>query len=272
MHLPFLSSKPPIDEESIHWIFDVFAWALRNLNAEFFQQDTILVTPSNEHFPGRASSAEEMARLMFDRTRGYAGMSDWPISLAQPQAGSLSLELPLSHTGSGRLPPAGFSPFAVGYDPAMINNPEAMISGFAQLLAHHLGRQVSEPVPGGMENWPHITELLGVFLGFGVLFANTAYKAPRGGCGGGSCGPIGAERQVALSQYHINYALALFCELKNIPTKQVLPSMKSSLRGHFKQCRKELAKRSDALQKLREIKSNPISTTAQPQTGNLAFY
>jgi hypothetical protein len=137
------------------------------------------------------------------------------------------------------------------YDPRLLNNPEAMIAGFAQLLAHHLGLRAGVEPPGGMQNWPHVTEVIGVFLGFGLLFANTAYHAPRRSCGS-SCGTPTAEREAYLSQYDISYALALFCELKDIPNSAVLPQLKRSLRGFFKQCRRDIAGRSEALQRLRE--------------------
>ena len=56
-----LKPKACLDEESTLWLFDTFAWALRNLDARVFYDETILVTPSNQHFPGTEDSVHGMA-------------------------------------------------------------------------------------------------------------------------------------------------------------------------------------------------------------------
>ena len=258
------NTKPPLDEESVQWIFEVFTWGLQHLGRERFFDDTLLVTPDNKHFPGRASSIPEVAGLIFRRTVTYAGMSHWPLALREPGAAlpdqaprieipsPLRIGAPLEEDAGQLQVPAVVDGevLGIGYDPNQVNNPEAMIAGFVQVLAHYLGAAVPEDPPGGIQNWPQTTEVLGVFLGFGVLFANTAYKAPAGGCG--SCGGPPTQRQVYLSQYDVTYALALFCVLKSIPSKAVLGALRGSLRGYFKRCRKDIERRSEAVAGLRE--------------------
>lgn len=255
MFLKLFRTKPPLDEESIEWIFAVFAWALRNLNADFFYQDSVLVIPTNEHFPGRADSIHAMASLMFGQTAGYAGMSHWPVRLLEPGVGfpeqvpSISVPTNLRGSAPGSvLTREQEAAIPIGYDPKLLNNPEAMIAGFAQVLAHYLGSAVAEAPPGGVQNWPQATEVLGVFLGFGVLFADTAFNHRPSACG--SCGGPPAERQVFLSQFDVTYALALFSILKRIPQSEVTRHLKRSLRGYFKQCRRDVARRAAALQSL----------------------
>ena len=82
--------RPLLDETYAGWMFDVYAWALRNFDPVMFRDETLLVTPSNRHFPGRANSPEEMATLIFDRVVDYAGMRHWPLRLLPP--GSCVLE------------------------------------------------------------------------------------------------------------------------------------------------------------------------------------
>jgi len=253
------NSKPPLDEESVQWIVEVFAWGLQHLGRERFFDDTVLVTPDNKHFPGQASSIPEVAGLMFQRTVDYAGMSHWPLALREPGAAlpneAPRIEIPsplrigMATEKAAQLPAiSDASVLGIGYDPNQVSNPEAMIAGFVQVLAHYLGAAVPEDPPGGIQNWPQTTEVLGVFLGFGVLFANTAYHAPAGGCG--SCGGPPTERQVHLSQYDVTYALALFCVLKGIPNKAVLGALKGSLRGYFKRCRKDIERRPEMVARL----------------------
>lgn len=256
--MPFklFAAKPPLDEASIGWIFEVFAWALTHLDACYFYRDTILVTPTNEHFSGRASSTREMAALIFARTLEYAGMTHWPLLLNEPNAASLEappqvvLPAPLrAKANTLQLEKPESAKIPISYNPALARNPEAMIAGYAQVLAHYLGSTVNEPPPGGVQNWPQTTEVLGVFMGFGVLFANTAFNFKNRACG--SCSGPPAEREVYLSQFDITYALAIFCSLKSITNKQVFQYLKSSLKPHFKRCRKDVEKRTNSLTKLR---------------------
>ncbi len=266
MLLRLFAARPPLDEPSIRWIFDIFAWGLRHLDSAVFYRHTLLVTPSNAHFPGRASNAIELAGLMFDRTLAYAGMQHWPVRLLAPGAvlpGLLPGGFAPTPLRGGVAPVA--SPRAVipvGFDPALVRNPEAMIAGFAQVLAHHLGAAVRDTPPGGIENWAQTTEVLGVFLGFGLLFANTASATVSRSCGG--CGTVPAQREVYLSPFDITYALALFCVLKDIPNGQVLPHLKRSLRPHFKRCRRDVARRGEWLAPLRALPGEPAPGLGGP--------
>lgn len=237
----FLNRRPLLDETYAGWMFDVYAWALRNFDPVMFRNESVLVTPSNRHFPGTANSPDEMAHLIFDRVVAYAGMAHWPLKLLPPDscvlepatevrviAGARGSRAVAAETSSARL--------TLSYDPSHLNNPEAMIAVFAHTLAHYLGTSASEPPPGGAENWPHVTEILAVFLGFGLMFANTALVLPRGGCCGG---PV-VRRQAYVSQHDITYALAIFSVLKGLPKQDVLAHLKKSLRGHFKQALREI--------------------------------
>lgn len=251
------ASKPPLDEESIEWIFQVFAWALRNLDSGRFRDRAILVNPTNEHFPGRADSPHSMAELIFRATAEYAGIDHWPLRLLEPGQAlpdttvQVRLAAPLDKTmDSAPAPAPPVEPIPIAYDPALINNPEALIAGLAQTLAHHLGNAAGEAPPGGLRNWPQATEVLAVFLGFGLLLANTAFAFQARSCG--SCGPS-PQRQAFLSQYDITYALALFCTLKEIPTREALRHLKKSLRPHFKRCLRDIEGRDDELDGLRAL-------------------
>ena len=254
-----LDREPLLDETYAGWILDVYAWALRNFDPVMFRDETLLVTPSNEHFPGRANSPEEMARLIFERVVTYAGMRHWPLKLLPP--GSCALEPPAEvrvvagarGTRAVAVADAPSPSLTLSYDPEALNNPEAMIAVYAHTLAHYLGSSATEPPPGGAENWPQVTEILAVFLGFGLMFANTALILPRGGCCGG---PV-VRRQAYVSQHDITYALAIFAALKGLPQKTVLAHLKKSLRGHFKQAMREVTGRyQPRLQELQQYYAN----------------
>jgi len=238
---PFLKPPQLLDEITVQWMFDSFAWALRNFDARLFVDQTILVTPSNEHFPGRESSAEGMARLVFERVRLYAGMRHWPCRLVDEAAvEGLPLALPgdgltrsMAETEAAPLDAAQALP--VIYRPDQLRDPEVMIAHFAHTLAHYLGATAGEPPPGGEENWPHVTELLAVFMGFGVAMADSAHTAKIRSCG--SCSGPAVERENYLSQFDVTYALAIFCNLKDIPTREAGRTLRA--RSHsFSACGK----------------------------------
>jgi hypothetical protein len=81
-----LDRDPFLDETTANWMFDVYRWVLRNFDPLMFRDETILVTPPNAHFPGRANSSEAMAQLVFERVVSHAGMAHWPLLLLPPDS------------------------------------------------------------------------------------------------------------------------------------------------------------------------------------------
>ncbi len=245
------SRKPVLDEASVLWLFEVYAWCLSQFDAAEFSSGTTLVMPSNDYFPGREHSVQGIAELMFERVQYYAGMAHWPLQLMDhswcPSSPPISLEIDGSKRGEGGSTANVMHEqlLPVGYDPGLIGNPEALIAAFAHTLAQYLGATAKVPPPGGVQNWPHATEVLAVFLGFGVMFSNSAFAFKTNRCG--SCGGANAERGNYLSQYDITYALAIFCVLKQIRIHEVLPHLKKSLRGYFKMSMKDVQSREELL-------------------------
>jgi hypothetical protein len=256
-----LKARPVLDEASVEWMFDCFAWALRNFDARVFYDETILVTPSNEHFPGRGGSAQDMAQLIFEQVKDYAGVKHWPCRLVDddsvstlPAASSL---LPGPRRGRGDTVPAvvdGPQPLLIPYRADNLRDPEVLIANYAHVLAHYLASLGTELPPGGEQNWPHATELLAVFLGFGLMMANSAFTTKIRSCS--SCAAPAVERTNYLSQYDISYALAIFCAVKDISPKQVLPHLKKTLRPFYKKAYKEVMANPERFDSLKARSNN----------------
>ncbi len=244
---------------SVQWLFDVFEWALRNFPPAVFYRQTLLVLPTNEYFPGRVDSVQGMAELVFERVAEYAGMAHWPWQVVEKSHCHLDApqQIPAgaSQAFSGEASSLASHGHAlpVVYDRLLIGNPEALIAGFAHTLGQYLGYTAREVPPGGVDNWPQVTEVLADYLGFGLMFANSSFVFPSGGCG--SCGGS-VSRNSALSQWDHTYALALFTTLKNIPARKVKPHLKKSLRGHFQRCLSDIAGRPQ-LSRLKQFSSEP---------------
>lgn len=250
------------DEGTISWLFDTYRWALLNFDAEVFFDETVLVNPSNDHFPGTHSSIEGAATAIFAQVQALAGLKHWPCEIFDQNSCPVSEPPKITISGALRgskgIMPTDISAeqkLIITYNPADMGDPEVMIATYAHTLAHYLGSMSTQEPPGGLENWPYITEVLAVFLGFGVMFANSALKF-KGGCG--SCGSNFVDRDNYLSQYDVTYALAIFCQLKNIPTRTANKYLKKSLRGYFSQAMKHVARQPDQLTDLRQTTGHKV--------------
>lgn len=232
----FFNKAPLLPEESVDWLWQHFAWAMANFDREVFFNETILVLPTNKYFSGTMHSPAEMAQSVFDNVKKYAGMSHWACQVL-PYQQQCNIEQPKieiigalrGKTGQVVSNPQHYLP--VYYNPQQVNHPETMIANYAHTLAHYLCSMAQNPPPTDINNeWSHSTELVAIFMGFGIMFANSAFTF-KAGCS--SCTPAGGDRPAALSELEATYALAIFCSLKEIPAKKVKGFLKSHLRGFF---------------------------------------
>lgn len=250
------TKKPLLEEQSIEWMFDVFDWCLQNFSAEFFYQHTLLVLPNNDFFPGRVDSVQGMAELIFGQVSRYAGIAHWPTSVVDQNSCALTHVPNIKIIGAMRevgeqrdLTTPEVERLLIAYNSQQINNPEGMIASFAHIIAHYMGQMAKQSAPGGAELWPHATEMTAIFLGFGLMFANSAYTF-RGGCG--SCYNPQANRDAYLTEQQSTYALAIFSVLKGIPDSTVTRQLKSHLGGFYKKAVKDVQRRSGELDRLNQ--------------------
>jgi len=258
----FFKTKPVIDESSKEWIFDTFSWCITQLDGDFFQNNSELILPNNNFYPGSSTSVEEMAEAIFSNTLKYAGMTSWPIKLTaaetftQKPMPQLIFESRLrgekakvgTHTNStldtaisykvegDKLAPATPT-IDIAFHASQLNQPQDLIAYLVQIQAGILVNQHGVLPPGGKEALPQTIDLVACFMGFGVIFANTAYQF-KGGCG--SCNNQNLNRQSSLPELETVYALALFCVIKGIDIKQVKKELKSHLYKPFRQAHKEI--------------------------------
>lgn len=262
MIFSLFKTKPLVDEDSVTWLFDVYAWALANFDAHFFYQETTLVLPNNSHFPGRADSIDAMAQLILGQVATYAGVKHWPIEAVDADLCNLDQTPKIHLEGNIRTAVANSTDsqsvttqgLPIPYNPHQVNQPEGLIATYAHVLAHYLGQMAPQKPPGPAALWPQTTEVLAVYLGFGIMFANSAFTF-RGGCG--SCYNPQANRSAYLSELQSTYALAIFAVIKEIPPQQVTPHLKKYLRGSFKQMVKDIDARQIDTQRLLAYRTAP---------------
>jgi len=243
----FLWPELLISNESALWIIDCYRWALDNFDSDEFYKRAALIQPDNQFFPGDVSSVEEKAQNIFKHSLKYAGLEHWPIQLRhtnlqnQQRLMPFGLEKIERNSQSQALTEIINAPHTIdiSYNRQLTLKPEDLASHFSHMFAMHLLKEASQPPPGGIEYAVEASEVLAVFMGFGVLFANSAYTF-RGGCG--SCYNASANRQASLSENEILFALAVFCHLKKIDTKRANPGLKKHLKSSFTIARRQVEK------------------------------
>lgn len=267
----FFKAKPVIDEESKEWIFDTFLWCIDQLDGDFFKDNSELILPNNSFYPGSASSVEAMADKIFANTLKYAGMTSWPLQLVSadnfsqkpmPQlifesrlrgedanvsskinthiSSDVSSHISYKVEGEEITPTLAPSTptIDIAFHSSQLNQPQDLIAYLVQVQAGILVNQNGMLPPGGKEVLPQTIDLVACFMGFGVIFANTAYQF-KGGCG--SCNNQNLNRQSALPELETVYALALFCVIKGVDIKPVRKALKSHLTKPFRQAHKEIS-------------------------------
>lgn len=253
-------TKPIIDESSKEWIFDTFAWCIENLDKDFFKNNSELILPNNNFYPGSVSSVEEMSATIFSNTTKYTGLTSWPMRLVPAERFSqkpmprLMFESSLrgenakvssttlenfSYKIEGEATP---NTIDIAFHSSQLNQPQDLIAYLVQMQASILVNQYNinfpdNEAPGGKELLPQTIDLVACFMGFGVIFANTAYQF-KGGCG--SCNNRNLNRQAALPELETVYALALFCALKGSDIKPIKKALKSHLYKQFRQAHKDI--------------------------------
>jgi len=254
--------KPFVDADTKAWIFDTYSWALRNLSSDIFYGETVLVLPTNDFFPDKSSDSEELSLLIFERVKKYAGMDGWECELLSQEQDVNPVVSPTVVIHNSPKGPAGtFSiqkddlnknKATITYNQNQVKNPQMLIATFAHELSHYLGATIVEFPPGGEEAWEPATDLIAVFIGYGLFLANTAFTS-EAFTGIDSQG-WSTQTQGYLSENDLIYAISIFCILKKISISSVEPHLKKSLRSGFKKAMKEISKNKDDMEKLRSIK------------------
>ena len=245
--LNFFKIKPLLTDEDALWILSTFHWALAEFDSEEFFQRTQLIEPSDKFFPGAVDSHQAMASTVFSATLKYTGLSHWPIQLVHPAAFNsqppprlnIDFSRPIKRNSSTKSinPLPSELPLAITYNINQTLKPVDLNASFAHYISQHLVAQSQLVTIGGKKYFAEATEIVAVFMGFGILMENSAYTF-RGSCG--RCYNAHANRHASLSEDKMIFALAIFCRLKGIKSDSVNIHLKKYLRRYFKQAIKQI--------------------------------
>ena len=179
--LSLFAPRLPIDDDELDFQLATFKWLRRGF-PEFADRPLVLPTPA--FFPSLGGNGRAEPRGLFEDVRRQAGMADWPCELRvggsdRPiDAGNRHLlrhEGPHAPCGTFRVVDGLAGRHAViDYNPAMEADPAALVATFAHELGHYLMATTRGTPPGGWDLHELHTDLAAVFLGFGILLANSA--------------------------------------------------------------------------------------------------
>jgi len=252
--ISLFKQRPLIEQASADWIFESFEWALRCFDRHEFFKRSRLIQPTNDFFAGNVVSVHNKAENIYRHTLNYAGLDHWPFKLQKPelyqaipphQLALLGVERDSVNRNLSVI--NSETPIYISYNPQQTLKPEDLSSTFAHAMAQHLVVQSQQFPPGGLEYFAEGTEVLAIFMGFGVMFANSAYTF-RGGCG--SCYNGQSNRQATLSEDEVIFSLALYCRLKQISTSEATRHLKKYLKNSFKRALKQIDSQKQSLEKL----------------------
>lgn len=255
------------DEGTTDWVFDTYAWALETFGTDLFYQHTELVLPNDQFFPDNLKEVDDVAERIFTAVRKHGGMEDWPCRLIKqeedtdPHIGPALLirGAPSGPAGTFSMSGGKSPTIEISYNPSQLERPESLIATFAHELAHYLIHSVDSRPPGGDEFEEHATDLVAVFMGFGVFLANSAFTFSQ-------FTDVDSQgwrtyAQGYLSESELTYCLAIFLHLKRIDQSIVEPYLDRNLKKVLKKAVKEMQNLPAEVESLRRIRSHKI---AQP--------
>ena len=237
-----------IQDSTADNIFEYFHWVIDNFDASTFIHHTQLVLPNSTFFPDKTNNEFDMAKAICRRILEHSGLTHWPFKMVPQEQFHLNPPPLLALDCSARpyaleeeaakeIAANSSEQLLLSYSSVMMKKPMDLVASMSNLIAQHYLLQSRQIPPAGPESFNETAEIISIFMGFGILVANSAYTF-RGSCA--SCYDARANRSAALSENEAVFALALFTLLKEIPASRATTELKPYLRGTFKKAIKQI--------------------------------
>jgi hypothetical protein len=244
--LSLFGARLPIDRDELEFQLATFKW----LTGQFGPVAQPLILPTRAFFSAEALAGRANARAIFDEVRTLAGMADWPCEL-RPGARERPIDAGNAHLlrHEGKPPPCGTFQVKEGlagrhglitYNPSMERDPAGLVATFAHELGHYLMATAATDPPGGWDLHELHTDLVAVYLGFGIFMANHARSFSHFSTESGSGWQ--ANWRGYLSEQALVTATVIFQRLAGREPKEAAPHLKDYLVGVAKRADRSLAK------------------------------
>ena len=212
----FSAPKCPIDDDERQWIEESMDWLVEKLGSERLSQADV-VLPVEEAFPDEYRGTEECVHRLLDRVCEYMGVDssrlnvlmyvhEDPLAEVRNQR-SFTAGVFIRETGdSAGMGSDAPTQITIGVEASLLSDPAAVVA----TLAHEVGHVILSDLglTRDAPNSEFMTDLVPVFLGLGVLTANTAFRSSEQLMG--TRYEWRARRLGYLSEEMYGYALAIF--------------------------------------------------------------
>jgi len=243
-----------LDAEIEDWVLETWGWLMTNLGGMERLRVTELVLPTKDFYPPTEATGHARALYIFERTRAWMAMTDWPVELqvverpprAQRVGTYAALQRGASANGTFRIEDRQV---CITYAADLVDNPRQLIATLSHELAHYLLATVREPIPGGNQLHELATELTVAYAGFGVFAANAAFSFQQHQDAFGQ--GWSAQRSGYFSERTWAFALALFAALREIEIPH--DQLKRSVADLTRQAQRYLKRRGTLLEPLKAI-------------------
>jgi hypothetical protein len=261
MALFFRRAAAFLDPEAERWHLETWAWFLARFGGRADLDLSPIVLPSSHFFPASETKGHARALHIMDCVKEHARMSGWPCRLeSQTERPELRVgdvtALNLDHTNfpAGTFALSG-NEAVVTYDPGSVSDPMKLIATLAHELAHYKLSNVAEDPPGGEDAHEPATDLLTIYLGFGIFGANSAFNFNQhqdAVSQGWSWSRLGY-----LSEREWIFALAVFLTLKHEPAQQLHRYLKDHLIADLGKAMRYLEEKPELLSGLGGLRERP---------------
>jgi hypothetical protein len=217
-----------LEQDDEAWVIETWRWFLDQLGGTRDLSRSRLVLPTREFFPPTESQGPERAEHIFACVKRLARMPDWPCKLiAQPPSPELRVGEQVALKAITHMPAGTFAfdgnEVTISYNPRDVDDPGQLIATLAHELAHYLLHGLKGEIPGGEEMHEPATDLLTVYMGFGVFGAMAAFNYSQNFEG------WQWSRQGYLNERTWIFALAIFLSLRDEAPDAVKPYLKRHL-------------------------------------------
>ena len=243
-----------LEKELEAWSLETWAWFMRNWGGMERLKRTRLVTPSREFYPPTEFEGWERAAYIFETTKRWMGMANWPCQLEGYERIPANVRVAQYNFLRGPAEPNGTfridnGQVIVTYANDLVARPADLIATLAHELSHYLISTIREPIPGGREVHELTTELGVAYAGFAIFGANHAFEFEGHNFAGGH--GWSSKRSGYFSERSWAFSLAVFLALKGEePPSDVL---KPSVADLTKRAARYLSRNPDLIEPLRRI-------------------
>ncbi len=253
--IAFFRNARFLQDEDEDWHLATWKFLLANFGGMARLKASPLVNATRAFFPPTEATGHGRAEYVFACVKKHAGMSAWDCELiAQPERIKthvsefvhlkvLENQIPLGTYS------AGDGVVTITYDPASLAEPATLVATLAHELSHYALARIRTEAPGGEEMHEFATDLMTVYLGFGLFGANRAFNFSQHGDSFGQGWKTSGQGY--LRERDWVFALAVFFALRREEPENLKALLKPHLYADLRKATRYLEKNAALLDNVR---------------------